>query len=197
MTRLRRAATAAAAATALVLAVSGCGGAAPPGTGVPQPPAVPGELTQGPDLTGAQLPEAVMPLIKGGVSRPNSELTPGAVDSTDTNYLCNMPPHSSAPELSTALQLQIYDEYGYTSQNAMRKYILDWLVPYNLGGAGVAANIWPAAVRGTGFYEKIDTGIVLRQLVCRRELSLVQAQQALEQNWYSAWLRYVVTTGHI
>jgi hypothetical protein len=193
MTRLRKAATAA----ALVLVISGCGAAAQSGGVTGQSPAVPGEITQGPDLNGVQLPDAVMPLIKGGVSMPDAKLTPGVVASTDTNELCNMPPHAAAPALSAGLQLQIYDEYGYSSQNAMRKYILDWLVPYNLGGAEVPANIWPAAVTGTGFYEKIDTDVALRQMVCRRELTLTQAQQALETNWYSAWLRYVVATGHI
>jgi hypothetical protein len=34
-------------------------------------------------------------------------------------------------------------------------------------------------------------------MVCRREITLTQAQQALETNWYSAWLRYVVATGHL
>jgi hypothetical protein len=193
----RQVARRAVAAAALILAIGGCGGAAQSGAAAVQAPAVPGALTQGPDLNGVQLPNAVMPLIKGDVSMPNSKLTPGAIVSTDTNYLCNMPAHSTAPELSASLQLQAYDEYGYTAQDANRKYILDWLVPYNLGGEDVLANIWPAAVRGTGFYEKIDTDTVLRQMVCRRELTLAQAQQALENNWYSAWLRYVVATGHI
>jgi hypothetical protein len=32
--------------------------------------------------------------------------------------------------------------------------------------------------------------------VCRRSITLVQAQQALETDWYAAWLRYVVASGH-
>jgi hypothetical protein len=138
-----------------------------------------------------------MPLIHGGVSLPNPRLTPGAVTSADANSVCNMPPHSTVPVISAAVQTAVYKAYGDTSQSAQRKTILDWLVPYRLGGSNVRANIWPAAVTGTGFYEKIDTDDILRQMVCRRELALGQAQQALETNWYSAWLRYVVATGHI
>jgi hypothetical protein len=69
-------------------------------------------------------------------------------------------------------------------------------VPYDLGGATTQANIWPAAIRGTGFYQKTQTDYILRQLVCRRSISLVTAQKALATNWYVAWLRYVVAGGH-
>jgi hypothetical protein len=186
-----------AAVAAMACTVGGCGGAQNSAATGGQPPVVPGEMTQGPDLSGVQLPNFVMPLIKGGVSLPNPKLTPGAVTTTDTDIVCNMPPHSTVPEVSSSVQAAVYAEYGDSSANAQHKNILDWLVPYNLGGAGVAANIWPAAVRGTGFYEKVDTDTIMRQLVCRRELTLAAAQQALENNWYSAWLRYVVGTGHI
>jgi hypothetical protein len=180
-----------------VLAAGGCASAVASPAAGPQPPAVPGESAQGPDLNGVQLPNFVMPLIHGGVSMPDPRLTPGAVTTTDATIVCNMAPHTVVPELSPAAQNEVYDEYGDTSQNSQRKAILDWLVPYNLGGADVPANIWPATVAGTGFYEKIDTDHILRQMVCRRELTLAQAQHALETNWYTAWLRYVLATGHI
>lgn len=194
--RMRGGAGWALAALALAALVSGCGGARPAAAPA-QPPVVPGETTQGPDLSGVQLPNFVMPLIHGGVSYPNPKLTPGAVTTTDANGVCNMRPHESVPAISAAIQTAVYTEYGKTSQAAEHKYILDWLVPYNLGGADVKANIWPADVEGTGFYEKVQTDDILRQMVCRRELTLAQAQQQLETNWYSAWLRYVVATGHI
>jgi hypothetical protein len=184
--------------TALVLAVviSGCGGP-PPIPAAASPPAVPGETTQGPDLAGIHLPNFVMPLIHGGVSIPNRKLTPGAVTTTDANVVCTMQPHSQPPKIPIALQTAVFDEYGYTSPSALHKHVIDWLVPYNLGGAAVLANIWPAAVTGTGFYEKNRTDAILRMMVCRRDLTLAQAQHAMESNWYSAWLRYVVATGHL
>jgi hypothetical protein len=181
----------------LLLAAAGCGSAAAQATPAGQPPVVPGQATQGPDLSGVQLPDFVMPIIKGGVSMPSRSLTPGAVTTTSADQVCNMAPHSAVPSLSTEVQTQAYDEYGHTTANSQHKYILDWLVPYNLGGAPVLANIWPASVPGTGFFQKVQTDEILRQMVCRRELTLAQAQQALEANWYTAWLRYVVSTGHI
>jgi hypothetical protein len=59
------------------------------------------------------------------------------------------------------------------------------------------ANIWPAAIRGTGFYEVAQTDQILHEMVCHRSISLIQAQRALEKDWYAAWLRYAVATGHI
>jgi|GEM_PF-1043029 len=183
---------------AMLLAVvaTGCGNASSDAA-AGQAPVVPGETTRGPDLSGVKLPNFVMPLIHGGVSMPDAKLTPGAVVTTDANLVCNLAPHTVVPEISAAVQTAVYAEYGETTQDAQRKVILDWLVPYNLGGADVAANIWPAEVEGTGFYEKTDTDDILRQMVCRRQLTLAQAQQALETNWYTAWLRYVLATGHI
>ncbi|MGH3200566.1 MAG: hypothetical protein ACRDOA_18095 [Streptosporangiaceae bacterium] len=174
---------------------SGCGGTRPPAA-APQPPVVPGESTQGPDLSGVDLPNFVMPLIHGEVSLPKPGLTPGAVTTTNATLVCGIGAHSSVPALSAAVQTAVYAAYGYTNANS-HKYVTDWLVPYDLGGAAVQANIWPIAVGGTGFYEKGQTDAIVREMVCRRELTLAQAQHALETNWYSAWLRYVVSTGHI
>jgi hypothetical protein len=178
------------------LLISGCGGARP-GAATAQAPVVPGEVTRGPDLSGVQLPDFVMPLIHGGISLPNPKLTVGAVTTASANDVCDAQPHAAAPPVAAAVETAVYDEYGDASPSAQHKHILNWLVPYNLGGADVKANIWPVAIAGTGFYQKIETDDILRQMVCRRDLTLAQAQKALETNWYSAWLRYVVATGHM
>lgn len=179
----------------IAVLVSGCGGQAP-NAAPPQPPVVPGETTQGPDLSGVHLPNFVMPLIHGSVSLPKSKFTPGAVTTTNANEVCAFKPHAHAPQPSKTIQAAVFAEYGYTDLTS-RKYMIDWLVPYDLGGADVPANIWPIAIAGTGFYEKSQTDSIVREMVCRRELTLTQAQHALEANWYSAWLRYVVSTGHV
>jgi hypothetical protein len=160
------------------------------------PPAVPGEAAGGPDLSGVQVPDIVMPAVQGRVSLPSSTLTPGAVTTTDANTVCNMPAHAQAPGMPPPVQTAVLTAYGYTTAAAQHKYVLDYLVPYDLGGATTQANIWPAAIRGTGFYQKTQTDYILRQLVCRRSISLVTAQKALATNWYVAWLRYVVAGGH-
>jgi hypothetical protein len=183
------------AALALVVLASGCGGGAQPSAGPARPPAVPGETTQGPDLSGVRLPDFVMPVIHGGLSVPNPKLTPGAIATTDTSQVCSQ--ELRAPAISGAVQAAVYREYGDTSASSVHKHILDLLVPYDLGGAAVQANLWPAATSGTGFYQKVETDKILRRMVCQGDVTLATAQRALESNWYSAWLRYVVATGHV
>jgi hypothetical protein len=174
-TRLARVAAALAIAGAAVGCASGGGATAAP----PQPPVVPGEATAGPDLTGVQLPSVVMPLIKGGISRPNPHLTPGSVVTTNTNDVCGLPDHGDPHPISPQLSAQVYSEYGYTTTSEQHKHLQNYLVPLDLGG-------------GTGFYEVVETDHVMRDLVCRRALPLTVAQHDLETDWYAAWLRYVV-----
>lgn len=182
-------------AACLALALAACDRAMPAAPAA-APPAVPGQATQGPDLAGVQLPSIVMPAIKGRVSLPRSAPTPGAVTTTDANTVCNGAPHAKAPAMPFPVQAAVLKAYGYITPATQHKYILDYLVPIELGGAATQSNIWPAAVRGTGFYQKTQTDYILRQLVCRRAISLLTAQDSLETNWYVAWLRYVVAGGH-
>lgn len=185
-----------AAALTIGVLVGGCGGQGGANAGAPPVPIAAGQTTTGPNLTGVQLPNFQMPLIKGGVSRPKAALTPGDVTTTDATAACALPTHGIRQPISYPMQLAVFGAYGYTTPAKQHKYILDYLVPWDLGGALDQANIWPAAVRGTGFYQKVQTDHILRNLVCRRTLSLPQAQHDLETDWYAAWLRYVVAAGH-
>jgi hypothetical protein len=178
-----------------LLAVAGCVGQGRHAAAPPVPPRIPGEIMGGPDLTGVQLPNFVMPLISGGVSMPKTSLTPGAVAATNTNNVCASI-RVAQPAISFPEQSAIYKSYGYSNPVIQKKYVLDFLVPTSLGGADTPSNIWPIAVRGTGFFEKSQLDHILKDLVCRRYITLTRAQRALETNWYAAWLKYVVATGH-
>lgn len=184
-----------AAALTITGLVAGCSGSGNHNALAAYAPAVPGQADAGPDLTGVQLPNFQMLLTSGGVSRPNAALTPGDVTTTDANVTCARPTHGVEQGIPTAQRTAIYHEYDLTAPARQRKYVLDYLVPLALGGARGEANIWPAALRGTGFYEKVQTDDVMRNLVCRRAISLAQAQHDLEKNWYAAWLTYVVAAG--
>ena len=180
----------------LIGGIGGCGAARHHTAALRRAPVVPGEATAGPDLTGVKLPNFIMPLTNGPVSRPRHSLTPGAVAITDTASVCAISPHARSP-MPFPLQTAVYKAYGYTSPAAQHKYILDYLIPIDLGGAPVAANIWPASTRGTGFYQKNQLDHILHDMVCGRAITLAHAQHALETDWYAAWLKYVVATGHI
>jgi hypothetical protein len=188
-----RRASALALGACLALLASGCGSA--PHPAAPQPPPVPGQVSGGPDLSGVKFPNFIMPILRGRVSRPDRTLTPGVVATTDTNVVCALPKREVHQTITFATQNAIYAAYGYTTPAEQHKYTLDFLVPPGLGGALVRANIWPAAVRGTGFFQKEQLNSVLRDMVCRRQISLTLVQAQLRKDWYAAWLQYVVATG--
>jgi hypothetical protein len=189
----RRAAALALGLCATVL-LAGCGGGHPPAAAPPSPPKVPGQAS-GPDLANVTLPDFSMPLVLGGVSLPRRSLTPGAIATRNTAAVCAMPDHVGNSVIPVATQAAVYQEYGLTNPQVQSKYQIDYLVPIYLGGADTTANMWPAAFKGTGFFEKVQLDHVLRDLVCHRSLQLVTAQKDLERNWYTAWLRFVVATG--
>jgi hypothetical protein len=174
--------------------VAGCGASRGANIGISDQPVPVGENTAAPDLSGVTLPSFVMPQIKGAVSEPNPRLTPGSVVNTNTTSVCAMSPRGARNRISWLTGQQVFTAYGH-APGTQHKYILNYLVPLDLGGGTDTANIWPASLRGTGFFQKVQTDHVLRALVCRRTLSLAQAQRDEESNWYAAWLRYVVATG--
>jgi hypothetical protein len=180
---------------ALAGTLLGCA-AGPTAPGPGRPPAVPGEATTAPDLSGVTLPSFVMPQLKGGVSRPDAKLTPGSVVVTNVDTVCALPQHGRVNNaISFPMQAAVWQEYGYTTPSKQHKYQLTYLVPVDLGGGTDIANIWPIAIKGAGFYQKTQTDHVMRELVCRRDVSLGDAQQVIRTDWYAAWLRYVVATG--
>jgi hypothetical protein len=177
---------------AVVVVVTGCSRSTP--AAAPAPPKVPGQAS-GPDLANVTLPNFSMPLVTGGVSMPNTKLTPGAVATTDTTKVCLLPDHLATTAISPTVQQQVFTAYRIKNPVVQAKYDIDYLVPIGLGGAPTTANMWPAALKGTGFFEKDQLDHVMRDMVCHRQLSLRTAQRDLEHNWYVAWLKYVVATG--
>jgi hypothetical protein len=126
----------------------------------------------------------------GPVSRPNPRLTPGVVVTTDVNAVCEQPKRVRAA-ISSAQQQAVFYTYRIPYPPASPLYGLDYLVPLQLGGAAVTANIWPAAVNGVGFHEKEQLNYRMRRLVCQGGMSLTQAQQEIATDWYALWVQYV------
>jgi hypothetical protein len=137
----------------------------------------------------ANLATAPQLAVLGAVSRPNLQLTPGAVATRDVNVLCQQPKRTRTP-IAYADQRAGFLAYRIPFPQDASKYGLDYLVPLQLGGAPVIANLWPVANRGIGFHEKEQLNAKLRVAVCRGELPLAQAQQDIVADWYNVWLQY-------
>lgn len=135
-------------------------------------------------------------LLHGPVDRPDPKLTPGAVATSDLTAVCRLPKRVHAaftlrdPIISPAVQQAVFNEYNIPPAKAVH-YGLDFLVPLQLGGANVSANIWPIGeAHGVGFREKEILNIRLHVLVCERQMPLDQAQRAVVSDWVNLWLRF-------
>ena len=172
----------------LALLLAGCGVPRQHRVIIGRPPVVPGQAAS-PDLKGVQ-PSLILPFITGTVSRPSRELTPGAVVVTTRAAVCPHPP-PSVP-IPYYVRATVLTAYRYVRSALHGDYVLDYLIPMFLGGAPVAANVWPASTSGIGLSQKTKLDRALYHRVCRRQMTLPQAQSALETDWFAAWLKYVV-----
>lgn len=150
----------------------------PQRTVAPTPSAVP---------TGAPLAAAA----SGPVARPDPNLTPGVVGMIDVNAVCQQDSRVRA-QIPFATQVQVYAEYGIP-YSASANYGLDYLIPLQIGGAAVPANLWAAPINGIGFHQKEQLNFKLRAVVCQGQLPLAQAQQQVASDWYSVWLKYAAS----
>jgi len=144
-------------ALCMAVAVTGCASRSKPAA-APTPPKVPGQAGA-PDLANVSLPNFTMPLVTGGVSMPNHRLTPGAVATTDTTKVCVLPDHLATTVIPSATQQAVFTEYRIRNPVVQAKYDVDYLVPILLGGATTTANMWPAALKGTGPARPRDAGL--------------------------------------
>jgi hypothetical protein len=126
-------------------------------------------------------------LVRGPISRPNLQLTPGVVAVTDRLAVCQGPKRMRVP-LSPWDQQTVYDEYGISAKQA-RRYGMDYLVPLQLGGAPVVQNAWPVLVRGLGYHEKESLNARLRVSVCRGDIPLEVAQKQITTDWFALWVK--------
>ena len=134
---------------------------------------------------------------------PNPRLTPGALnhavsqDNIDQTicrrggYTRSIRPGESYTERLKRDQVR---QYGYPQQMGrdafrLRNYEEDHLISLELGGSPDSPqNLWPEphhVIGGWGSYVKDQLENKLHSMVCRRQITLAQAQSAIAQNWIS------------
>ncbi|MDB5065056.1 MAG: hypothetical protein JWM18_1490 [Chloroflexi bacterium] len=129
-------------------------------------------------------------VVSGPVSRPDHTLTPGVIAVHDVTAVCQLPRHSHL-RIAVTDQRAVFKTYGLPYPQATGKYGLDYLVPIQLGGAPVRANLWPASSqKGVGFHQKAQLNAKLRVLVCQGKLSLPEVQKQIVSDWFALWVEY-------
>jgi hypothetical protein len=109
--------------------------------------------------------------------RPDPTLTPGAILTTDAVTVCQPGYSKSVRHTSGKLKAHIYLEYGV--DRTASHFEVDHLISLELGGADVAANLWPQS------YDTLPWNAhVLQRLVYQLLFSLgstTGAAQVLQQ----------------
>ena len=121
---------------------------------------------------------------------PNPELTPGAIQSSDTAAVCTPGWAEAHRDVSDATKDYVAREYGLSSRYG---YEIDHLIPLELGGANTVPNLWPEPYDSPyGATQKDGLEDYLHEQVCYHGLPLATAQHEIAANWYTAW----VAAGH-
>jgi hypothetical protein len=123
--------------------------------------------------------------------RPDPNLTPGAVLTTDKATVCRSGYSKTVRHTSGKLKAAIYREYGIDKTSG--HFEVDHLISLELGGADNAANLWPQSydTETWNAHTKDKLEDRLHALVCAGRLPIEQAQQAIAADWIAAYEKYV------
>ena len=104
--------------------------------------------------------------------RPDPQLTPGAVLTTDT--------------------AAIYAEYGI-KRHPRGAYEIDHLISLELGGSNSIRNLWPESFRIQPWNARVKDQLenFLHAEVCAGRMPIEQAQQEIAGDWIAAYQKYL------
>jgi hypothetical protein len=118
----------------------------------------------------------------------NTSTTPGATDPTVTQAnvrqtICESGYTRTVRNVSNRTKSRVYAAYHIAQKNK-RKYVIDHLVPLELGGSNDRWNLWPQLRGDASTKDAVEAQ--LHSLVCSGELELAAAQEAIQSNWHTA-----------
>lgn len=120
---------------------------------------------------------------------PNPQITPGAVSAQCTVKDICTPGYTKrvrhVPRLIKEASMKLYGLDPKTSP----KYELDHFISLELCGSNEITNLWPEPLAGLtyGAYEKDKLENHLHHQVCAGQISLVDAQKAIKDDWVKAF----------
>lgn len=137
--------------------------------------------------TGSAAGAAQCELVNGsGGLLPDEACTPGAVTSeispADTAPVCGA---SVDSEVSASVRASVLHAYGIGDIDH-DKYVIDFLVPRQLGGANDFANLWPIPLNdpARSIKEAVESSTI--DAVCGGRAGIQAAQYAIASDWTTA-----------
>ncbi|HEY0614751.1 MAG TPA: hypothetical protein VGC96_08920 [Candidatus Elarobacter sp.] len=89
--------------------------------------------------------------------------------------------HSQRARVTYAIRDEIYTKYGIQRGQRAGKYVIDHLMPLELGGLSDQKNLWPQ-LRADAKRKDRDENM-LHRAVCRGEMRLHDARMAMLRRW--------------
>jgi hypothetical protein len=129
-------------------------------------------------------------------SSPIPSLTPGATDprvtqATISQTICKTGYTKTVRNVSTQTKHRVYTEYEIAT-SSQHNYVIDHLVPLEVGGSNAIENLWPEAKADAKTKDKIEGALHAR--VCSGAVDLTTAQRAFESDWTTALTNAATTT---
>lgn len=102
-----------------------------------------------------------------------------------------------ARHVTASRKAEVFRRYGYDPKIVIRRnYEVDHLVPLELDGTNVLANLWPESyLTQPGARHKDVLENKLHRLVCQRKMDSIVAQMAIATDWRAAYQKYVLAPG--
>ena len=123
---------------------------------------------------------------------PDPHKTPGDVLTTDASAICTPGYAKKARNVTKDVKKKVYQSYGITSRKP-NEYEVDHLISLELGGSNSIRNLWPESFVTTPLnaHVKDDLENKLHEMICNRQISVQEAQDAIAQDWIAAYQKYL------
>ena len=122
-------------------------------------------------------------------SLPDQYCTPGSVLYGVTKQTLCTPGYSlTVRDVSNTKKKQILKDYGINPADYKCTFGIDHLISLQLGGNNDDTNLWPLPYPIKKEKDKLEN--YLRRAICRGQITIPEAQEAISKNWQAAYYKY-------
>lgn len=124
-------------------------------------------------------------------SLPDFSLTPGAILNVTKEGVCTPGYSKSVRNVPQSEKKQVYHEYSMQPDKSPCPCEVDHLISLELGGSNDIKNLWPQPYTGKwNAHMKDRLENWLHKQVCKGDMSLQEAQEAIKGDWTKAYIKY-------
>jgi hypothetical protein len=123
---------------------------------------------------------------------PNLRVTPGVYRGNLSKYkICHTKWGLDKRHVTLSMKKKVFIQYGIP-YSRHSEFEVDHLISRELGGADVVDNLWPESyiTQPWNAHRKDRLENYLHKLVCRNQITLVEARREILNNWTVAYKKY-------